>query len=163
MTRPSTLVVPPTGGTTTQPARRHVVALPAGLDLLNANQRQHHQAKARLVKEIRTAAWAAARSARLPRLERAHILYVVHPNSVSRRRDPGNWAPSAKAAVDGLVDAGVLDDDNSTRLLGPDPRLGSPVKGYQLVLVVTDLTAVPDSHLALLDPTHQLTPVEGRT
>lgn len=155
MTIPSPTAVPPTGGTAPRPVR-YVVALPVGLELLNANQRLHHQPEARMKKAIRTAAWAAARQVRVPRMERAHVLYVVHPTTIGRRRDPGNWAPSAKAAVDGLVDAGVLDDDNSRRLLGPDPRLGAPVKGYQLVLVITDLTTITHGQLAFLDPTRQL-------
>jgi hypothetical protein len=31
--------------------------------------------------------------------------------------------PTAKACVDGLVDAGVLEDDNFSRVRGPDMRL----------------------------------------
>jgi hypothetical protein len=146
---------PHTSGAAPAPAQ-YRIELPAGTDLLNANQRPHHRVKAALTKEIREAACVMTRHAKVPRLERVHVLYVVHPTSIARRRDPGNWAPSAKAAVDGMVDAGVLEDDNSTRLLGPDPRLGTPVKGGQLVLIVTDISDLPDWHLRLLDPTRQL-------
>lgn len=126
--------------------------LPAGTLLLNANRSMHFRARADLVKSIRNTAWALARREKIPALQRAHIFYVVHPGGAVRRRDPGNWAPSAKAAVDGLVDAGVLPDDDHTRLLGPDPRIGDPVKGSQLELVVTDLDAMHPAHLALLNP-----------
>lgn len=40
----------------------------------------------------------------------------------NRRRDPGNWYPTAKAIVDGLVDAGILIDDDHTKVVGPDMR-----------------------------------------
>lgn len=115
--------------------REYVVALPAGLPLLNANRsrREHWAAVRRTAKDIRTAACAIARSQRIPLIERARIVYVIHPSPQMRRRDPSNWAESAKAGVDGLVDAGVFTDDDATRVIGPDPRLGEPVKGSQLV------------------------------
>lgn len=126
--------------------------LPEGTKLLNSNQRLHFRDIAKLVAHIRQTTALLARHHRIPALQRIHVFYVVHPRPTVRRRDPGNWAPSAKAAVDGLVDAGVLPDDDHTRLLGPDPRLGTPVKHSQLALVITDLTAMPPEHLALLNP-----------
>lgn len=121
--------------TATQPVE-YVVALPAGLPLLNANRsrREHWATVRRTAKAIREAACLVARSQRVPLIERARIVYVIHPSPQTRKRDPGNWAESAKAAVDGLVDAGVFVDDNSQHVIGPDPRLGAPVKGGQLVL-----------------------------
>lgn len=126
--------------------------LPAETKLINANDRMHPAKRASFVKVIRQAAWAMARHHKLPALERAHVFYVVHPDTKGRRRDPGNWSPSAKAAVDGLVDAGVLPDDDHTRLLGPDPRIGEPIKGAQLVLWITDLDQISPEHLQLLNP-----------
>jgi crossover junction endodeoxyribonuclease RusA len=93
------------------------------LELITANGRYHWAAKARLVRAIRQATAWQAKAARIPRLERAHIIAEYLPPD-RRRRDPANWAPSAKAAVDGLVDAGVLEDDDHTRVTGPDMRLG---------------------------------------
>ena len=136
---------------------RYTLALPPHTPLINANDRRGHHAHAQLVKTIRQAACLLARHHHIPHLQQAHILYVVHPNPATRRRDPGNWAPSAKAAIDGLIDAHVLPDDNHTRLLGPDPRLGTPVPGTQLILHITDLTTLPPEHLTLLDPFHQIT------
>lgn len=117
----------------------YTIALPAGLPLLNANRtRRMHWAQVRkLAKPIREAACLIARSQRIPTLDRAHVVYVIHPSPQTRRRDPSNWAESAKAAVDGCVDAGVFEDDDSSRVIGPDPRLGEPVKGGQLVLLIT--------------------------
>ncbi|CAM4375742.1 hypothetical protein [Nocardiopsis rhodophaea] len=89
-----------------------------GLDLLNANQRLHFHPKAKRTKALRDEACDAARDQGIPPLPRAVVLGYVHPDS-NRRYDPPNYYPSFKAAVDGLVDAGVLADDDHTRLSGP--------------------------------------------
>lgn len=131
------------------PARTYTITLPAGLRLLNANQRLHHKRRAEYTGRLRAAAMQAcsdnntvhaalATAQPGPLCQRAHILGILHP-ATRRRMDPANWYPSFKAAVDGLVDAGVLDDDDHTRLIGPDMRLGPVVKGAQLVLHVRDL------------------------
>lgn len=129
------------GVASTAPGHAYTVALPAGLPLLNANRsrRQHWAVVRRAARDIRLAAFAAARNQRIPLLDRAHILYVIHPTPQTRKRDPANWAESAKAAVDGIVDAGVFVDDDSKHVIGPDPRLGEPVKGGQLVLHIIPL------------------------
>ncbi|MFE7129313.1 hypothetical protein ACFVIM_00440 [Streptomyces sp. NPDC057638] len=118
------------------PGRRFRVALPPRLTLLSANQRPHHFRRAEITKVLRRAAWAA--SADVPRLERAHIIGVLHPAD-RQRRDPANWYPSFKALLDGLVDRGVLDDDDHTRVVGPDMRIGHVVKGARLVLHIREL------------------------
>ncbi|KPI31398.1 hypothetical protein OV320_2614 [Actinobacteria bacterium OV320] len=128
------------------------IALPEGTFLLNDNQRLHHRRKAEYIELIRRASAVAARAAEIPTFERIHVYYVVHPKPSVRRRDPGNWSPTAKAAIDGLVDARTIPDDNSTRVLGGDPRLGDPVKGSQFVLWITDLDQIHPEHLALLNP-----------
>lgn len=119
----------------------YTVALPPGLPLLNANRtrKMHWSVERRIARDIRTAAKVIARNQRIPLLDRAHVIYVVHPTAQTRKRDPGNWSVSAKAAVDGLVDAGVFVDDDSTHVIGPDPRLGDPVPRGQLVLLITPI------------------------
>ncbi|MGQ4350496.1 hypothetical protein [Streptomyces sp. SAS_275] len=132
--------------------RTFTLQLPAGLPLLNANQRLHHAPRARMTAEIRNQAMAAcsehehlraALAAANPRpaLQHAYILGVLHP-ATRRRVDPANFYPSFKAAVDGLIDAGVLEDDDHTRLVGPDMRIGPLVKGSQLTLVIQEITPV---------------------
>ncbi|MFD5428255.1 hypothetical protein [Streptomyces sp. NPDC127084] len=122
--------------------RRFRVALPPRLLLLNSNQRLHHHRRAEVTRVLRRAAWAASRG--VPHLEGAHIVGVLHPSD-RQRRDPANWYPSFKACVDGLVDQGVLDDDDHTRLLGPDMRLGHVVEGSRLVLHIRELTETTDA------------------
>lgn len=126
--------------------------LPTGTFLLNDNQRLHYRTKAKHIDTIREASGFAARAAHIPAFQRIHVLYVVHPKPGLRRRDPGNWSPTAKAAIDGLVDAGIVPDDDHTRVLGGDPRLGTPVKGSQFVLWITDLDEMSPHHIALLNP-----------
>ncbi|WP_336214423.1 hypothetical protein [Nonomuraea sp. LPB2021202275-12-8] len=115
------------------------VELPPGLKLLNSNQRPHPMVRAKLTRVLREAGQRAAAEAGIPHMERVYVICELRPSD-RRRRDPGNWYPSAKAAVDGgLVDAGALDDDDHTRLIGPDMRLGEVVRGSQLVLHIWDI------------------------
>lgn len=134
--------------------RAFTIALPAGLKLLNANQRMHHKPKAKLTAAIREAAVEAVAGDRAlmdalaaakpgPLFERVHILGIFRP-ATARRADPANWYPSFKAAVDGLVDAGLLEDDDHEHVAGPDMRLGEKVKGGQIVLVVRALAPGED-------------------
>lgn len=136
--------------------RRFTITLPPGLRLLNANQRVHYRVRAELTEAIRGAAMAAcsedpamraalALAGKGPVLEHAYILGILHP-ATRRRADPANWYPSHKAAVDGLVDAGVLEDDDHTRVVGPDMRIGPVVKGGQLALHIQELS--PEQHAA---------------
>ncbi|WP_433235482.1 hypothetical protein ACQPYK_25415 [Streptosporangium sp. CA-135522] len=115
------------------------VELPVGMTLLNSNQRLHPMAKAKLTKALRGAGRDAAAALGVPHFDRVYVIGELRPVD-RRRRDPGNWYPSAKAVVDGLVDAGVLDDDDHTRLIGPDMRIGQVVKGSQLVLHIWDIS-----------------------
>ena len=63
-----------------------------------------------------------ALAARCPSLERARLVaWVRFPDG--RRRDLHNYMPTLKALVDGLVDAGLLPDDDVRHLQGPDMRL----------------------------------------
>lgn len=114
------------------------VELPAGEALLNANRRIHHHARARLTRNLRGIAYWCVREAKVPHLERAHIVVEYRPPD-RRRRDVHNLFPSAKAAVDGVVDAGVLTDDSDAYLIGPDMRLGAVEPGGRLVIHITEL------------------------
>ena len=89
-----------------------------------------------------TAGWMA-RSARLPHLGAARVVALVGVPD-ERRRDLHNLTPTLKPMIDGLVDAGVLDDDDVAHLVGPDLRhdLTPTRRGtcrFTLVLVGMDL------------------------
>lgn len=131
--------------------RSFTITLPPGLRLLNANEKLHHRRKAEYVQALRGAAMAAcsedpAMRAALadanpePVLQHAYILGIYHPVR-GGRFDPANWYPSFKAAIDGLVDAGVLEDDDHTRLVGPDMRRGPKTTSKRISLHIQELTA----------------------
>lgn len=119
--------------------RTFTVQLPAGIELLNANRRIHWRRRAEITKAIREATHLLACGS-VPRLQRAQIVAEYRPPD-RRRRDVHNLYPSAKAAVDGLVDAGVLPDDSDRYLIGPDMRCGDVEPAGRLVLHITELEA----------------------
>ncbi|GAA2686217.1 hypothetical protein GCM10010400_58130 [Streptomyces aculeolatus] len=88
--------------------------------------------------------WALIAADPNPLLDRVHVLGVLHPTNDLNPYDPINWAHSFKAATDGLVDAGVVADDNHLHVLGPDMRLGPVVDGGQLVLHLRELAPGED-------------------
>ncbi len=83
----------------------------------NAQRQMNHYRQAELVKEWRHAFATLAREAKVPALGAIRITAQSH--LVGRRsRDWLAEAPAIKAAVDGLVDAGVIPDDDPTHMLG---------------------------------------------
>lgn len=83
--------------------------------LLTSNQRKHWAEKARHTRVIRDMAWILAKQARA-RMMPAATLEVVAKWGDHKRRDAENIAPTAKAAIDGCVQAGLLADDSSRYL-----------------------------------------------
>lgn len=116
------------------------VVIPAPEKWLNANDHTGHWGKRqRLADAWRQAAAWRIRAAKLPRLRTVHVVAHLNLNPMPPHYDPANWHPTAKAAVDGLVDAGVVPDDCHHYLTGPDMRPGSPTgtRDGELVLVIT--------------------------
>lgn len=112
--------------------------LPAGTPLLSLNQRLHHMEVYARGQNLQTVTGWLARAAKMPRLERVHILgYVLAPDH--RRRDPHNWTPTAKAMIDGLVRARLLPDDDWRHVTGPDMRLALGAKVTRFKMIVREL------------------------
>lgn len=103
---------------------------------VTANQRLNWRPKAARVRQWRELALLAARQARTPQLQAAHITAHVHRDR-GGRFDPSNWADTAKACIDGLVDAGLLPDDDADHLTGPDMRAGEPRAEACIILTIT--------------------------
>ena len=83
----------------------------------NAERRWHHYKRAQVVRDAR-ARWAwHALAARIPRLER--ITVDAQPLAKDRRWRPDVAAcyPAVKAAIDGLVDARVIEDDDDRHVV----------------------------------------------
>jgi crossover junction endodeoxyribonuclease RusA len=109
---------------------------------LNANGRVHWAHRARTTKgwreNARSACFPITYAVVKPALDRAHIVATLHFGD-DRKRDVGNYAPTVKAVIDGLVDAGMIPDDNDDHLIGPDLRRGDANGQPRIVLTVTEV------------------------
>lgn len=85
---------------------------------MSANQRLHWAQRSQRTKALRQLGHATARSEGWrdlgPTLVTAHIGYPS-----GGRADPANAAPTVKALIDGITDAGAWPDDDSNHVLGP--------------------------------------------
>jgi crossover junction endodeoxyribonuclease RusA len=122
------------------------LAIPAPALWLSANDRRRSIAQASKVTAWRDAGHQYARAVGLPRgLEHVHITATVR--HTASRYDAGNLYPTAKAVVDGLVDYGLVPDDDNKHVTGPDMRSGQkwpkPKYGPVGMLIVTVRQAVP--------------------
>lgn len=90
---------------------------------LNLNDRHHWAAKAKVTKRVRLEAAARAAGLRLPRgLGHVHSQLVwLAPDA--RRRDEDNLVATAKPAWDGLVDYGLVPDDEPRYMTKHMPRI----------------------------------------
>lgn len=87
------------------------IKLPYKKPPLSLNDRDSHWAvTAKKRKEVRQTAALLARQAGIPRLDTARVR-LVWLVSDRRRRDRENITATLKPAIDGLVDAGVVEDD----------------------------------------------------
>jgi crossover junction endodeoxyribonuclease RusA len=90
------------------------LTVPQVRNWLSANDREHPLKRARRVKEWRTAAGWLGRDVGAVETP-VHVTFVFKRRS-SRRWDVENLAPTAKAIMDGLRDAGVLPEDDTTHI-----------------------------------------------
>ena len=96
--------------------------------MLTANQRLHWRTISARTVILRNLGAILTRQAKAAPMTRAHCtVTVTFPDR--RRRDVANWAPTVKALVDGCVQAGLLPDDDTAHLLGPDLRVSDDVTG----------------------------------
>jgi hypothetical protein len=126
--------------------RTWTVTIPAPAEWLNANGRTDRRRQTPARRAWRDAGRLHSRSAKVPHLAKAHIVAELRFAGPNRRRDPHNYYPTIKATVDGLIDSGLLPDDSSEYLIGPDVRMGQPLPKTpygpvgELILTITELT-----------------------
>ena len=100
--------------------------VPAAL-WLTANGREHWREKARRTKALRTLAYAHC-TPRTTRFDGPVDVTAIISYPTARRADPANASPTVKAVLDGIVDAGLLADDDHRHVprvtfeRGPDTR-----------------------------------------
>lgn len=104
--------------------RQSVFTVEAPADFINSNQRLHRMQVAKLTRAWREAGHdAVARNGWEPYTGKVHIVaHIYKPRG--GRYDPNNLWPTVKAAIDGVVSAGLIVDDDHEHVLGPDMRHG---------------------------------------
>lgn len=90
------------------------IKIPAN-EWMSSNDRMHWRARASRTKRLRQRGYFEARRNGLLPMCKAFVTVHVQYDS-NRRADPANAYPTVKALVDGLVDFGVLTDDDSKHL-----------------------------------------------
>lgn len=82
----------------------------------NAERRWHHMRRAQVVREARER-WAwLARAEGIPPLQRISVEATPLRKNARSMPDVAACYPAVKAAIDGLVDAGVVEDDTPFRV-----------------------------------------------
>jgi crossover junction endodeoxyribonuclease RusA len=105
---------------------------------LSANDRRHWADKGKRTKALREMGRLNAIAAELPELSTTHVAaFIGYPRN--GRADPANAAPTVKALIDGMVDAGVWPDDDSVHVIGPTFLRGdkAPPGTHTVRLVLT--------------------------
>ena len=106
--------------------------------LVSGNRRVHWSERARLARHWRGLGKLTARGH--PALQRAHIT-VTFTFPTRHRRDVGNLMTHVvKPLVDGIVDAGLLPDDDDAHLVGPDLRRDPTPGPHAIRIDIEDLT-----------------------
>lgn len=119
------------------------IAIPKSM-WLSANDRLHWAVEAERTRWLRQLALARAKIERTPPHNVTHVAAFVGYLR-NGKADPANAAPTVKALIDGMTDAGVWPDDDSTHVIGPtylrDPK--SPTPGHYTVRLVLTPQEVP--------------------
>ena len=111
---------------------------------LSANDRMHWAPKGERTRWLRRLGKSVAITSETPTFEATHVAAFIGYLR-NGKADPANAAPTVKALIDGMTDAGVWPDDDSTHVLGPtylrDPK--SPTPGHYTVRLVLTEQAIP--------------------
>jgi hypothetical protein len=99
-------------------AEAWTLTYPARPWTVNDERKRHWSDRATKTKEWREAFGWLARKARIPRLPRVFVSVQVECRTAKSMPDPGACYPAVKAAVDGLVDAGVIAGDRAEQVAG---------------------------------------------
>jgi len=103
----------------------------------NSERTWHFQKRAARVRETRERFFWLAKEAKIPALSKIDVTAVPLVKNRRSMQDVGACFPAVKAAIDGLVDAGVIPDDDAEhldKLTFYAPRVGD-VEGLRLVVM----------------------------
>lgn len=124
-------------------ARSWVLDLPDS-PILTPNDRAHWSRRSECALVWRTAARLLAREARIPHLERVAVRLEHWPKD-RRRKDPDRNSLVAKWCLDGIVDAGVIDDDDAIHVTEVALRMHPPRDDRKPLWLLT-IEEVPHVH-----------------
>lgn len=101
------------------------IDLPYRRPPLSLNDRHNRWVKAKLVAEIRKDVWLLAKYHKIPAVEKITVQLHYAPGRRGRH-DPMNLTATSKPAIDGLVDARVVPDDDSEHVHELPPEIHFP-------------------------------------
>jgi crossover junction endodeoxyribonuclease RusA len=105
----------------------YTIDIPAADEWLSTNHRWHWAKRAKTTRAWRHATCWRTVAAKLPRLTgRVAITATIHRTD-TRRADAHNRLPTIKAAIDGVVDAGLIRDDSDQFIASLTILAGAPV------------------------------------
>lgn len=119
------------------------LSLPYTRPPLTLNDRLHWAPRSRLVHTIRQTTCVLARAKHIPLCQRISV-ELHYQQFIAKRIDADNLYATVKPCVDGLVDAGVVLDDDTARVVHHTPVVHPPQPGQRaglLWLVIADLSA----------------------
>lgn len=123
----------------------YTIVLPWVTPPLTLNQRLHYMAEHRAKTDIKRATMVLARSLGFPKM-RAVTAELVWLKSDNRPADPDNISPTMKPALDGLVAAGCLPEDNANHVLRTSQTIllkrDHNTKGGRLLLRIHDVSGL---------------------
>lgn len=109
----------------------------------------HWAAQREAKQDVEKAVWALAKQQHIPRLDRCTVALTWFPPAVRRSRDGDGLGIMVKACLDGLVHAGVIEDDDSSRVWGVFLRVAEHDGAARVELTLVDDTG-PDCFAELL-------------
>ena len=115
-----------------------------GNQMISANDRMHFRVKSQLTQFLRRLSDNRTWSRPVyTRKNPCTITIDVQPPT-SRRMDAPNWYPTVKALIDGLVDSGLLSDDNNHVIKSTTFKSTklSDTKNYKLVITIEPVKEV---------------------
>lgn len=108
---------------------------------LSANDRMHWAPKAKRTAALRQLGYVTARAEKVHGLGPTHVAAFIGYLR-GGRADPANCGV-VKPLIDGMTDAGVWPDDDSTHVIGPtylrDPKTTNGAYSVRLVLTEQDI------------------------
>jgi hypothetical protein len=106
---------------------------------MNEAMRSHHMKIANMTEEWRGVFHFLALEAKVPTLDEITVIVRHELKNKAHMPDIGACMPSAKAAIDGLIDAGVIDDDDPEHLVALTLEPPKVTGRHALVLEISEV------------------------